>query len=314
MIFSFVLLVIKFLAWYITRSNAILTDALESIVNVIAGGFALFSIYFASLPRDENHPYGHGKIEFISAGFEGGLILVAGGLIIVNATLAFFKPPVIQHLEAGVWLSAFSGAVNLIMGYYLVKTGNKNSSDLMVANGKHLMTDTVSSIGLVAGLWLIILTGYLWIDHVLAILFGSIIIGTGFGILKKSVNSLLDEADYEKLYLLIQELQKHRKAKWIDIHNLRVIKYGSNLHVDCHITLPWYDTLEAAHSEVNAVEQLIGESLGKNVEFFIHADPCLMPTSCSICQITECVHRQAPFQKKIIWDITNMLPNRKHQL
>lgn len=314
LVFSVLLLIVKFTAWYLTKSNAILTDALESIVNVIAGSFALFSIYYASLPRDENHPYGHGKIEFLSAGFEGGLIFIAGISIIANAVYSFFQPPVLQSLEIGVVLSAVSGVVNFIMGRILVKRGKKSNSLLMIANGKHLISDTVSSIGLVVGLILILLTDLLWLDNLMAVIFGGVILITGFGLLKKSVNSLLDEADYEKLNQLIDQLQIHRKEKWIDMHNLRVIKYGPNLHVDCHITLPWYDTLEDSHSEVTAVEKLISSSLGSNVEFFIHADPCVMPTSCPICLVKDCKFRQASFSKKIEWEMSNMLPNKKHGL
>lgn len=309
---SVVLLCIKFLAWYLTHSNAILTDALESIVNVVAGSFALFSIYYASQPKDENHPYGHGKMEFLSAGFEGGLIFIAGIVIIFNSVYAFFQPPKIHSLETGVWLSAATGAVNFIMGKFLVNKGTKSNSLLLVANGKHLISDTASSIGLVVGLGLILLTGMYWLDQLMAIIFGGIILFTGFGLLKKSVNSLLDEADHEKLQLLISVLQKQRKHKWIDIHNLRVIKYGANLHVDCHITLPWYEPLESAHTEVTAVEQLIRENLGSDVEFFIHADPCVPPSSCAICQVFDCKVRQADFVKKIDWEISNMLPNKKH--
>ncbi len=311
---SILLLGIKFTAWYLTNSKAILTDALESIVNVVAGGFALFSIYYASQPRDENHPYGHGKMEFLSAGFEGGLIFIAGITIIANSIYSFFQPVNLQSLEAGVWLTVASGSANFFMGKYLVKKGIASNSLLMTANGKHLISDTISSIGLITGLGLILLTGLFWIDQLMAIVFGVIILVTGFGLLKKSVNSLLDEADYEKLQFLIEQLQKHRKDKWIDIHNLRVIKYGANLHVDSHITLPWYESLESTHAEVSAVEQLIRESLGSDVEFFIHADPCLPPLSCSICQVAPCNFRKSAFEKKIEWQLSNMLPNRKHHI
>jgi cation diffusion facilitator family transporter len=309
---SIVLLTIKFIAWYLTRSNAILTDALESIVNVVAGAFALFSIYYASQPKDENHPYGHGKIEFLSAGFEGGLIFIAGISIIGNSVYSAFLPPKIKEPETGAWLSALSGGINYIMGWYLVSTGRKTGSLLMTANGKHLISDTVSSIGLVAGLLLIWLTGWYWIDLVMAIIFGFVILVTGYGILKKSVTSLLDEADVEKLNLLIQEMQKHRRDQWIDIHNLRVIKYGTELHVDCHITLPWYGSLEETHHEVSSVENLIKDSLGKDVEFFIHADPCVPPKSCAVCQLSNCNERKSVFTGRVDWTLSNMLPNQKH--
>jgi cation diffusion facilitator family transporter len=309
---SVVLLGIKFTAFWLTQSKAILTDALESIVNVVAGAFALFSITFASQPRDENHPYGHGKIEFLSAGFEGGLILIAGISIIASSVYALFQPPVIHSLQAGAWISAAAGAVNYAMGMVLIRKGKNSNSLLMVASGKHLVSDTISSIGLVLGLILIIVTGLYWLDLVIAIIFGLVILVTGFGLVKKSVTSLLDEADYEKLQLLIGVLEKNRRQRWIDIHNLRVIKYGSNLHVDCHITLPWFDSLELTHDEVTKVEKLISTNLGHDVEFFIHADPCIMPDSCTVCQISDCVHRKAPFVKKVEWNASVLLPNRKH--
>jgi cation diffusion facilitator family transporter len=309
---SLLLLCIKFFAYYLTRSNAILTDALESIVNVVAGAFALFSIYYASQPKDENHPYGHGKIEFLSAGFEGGLIFIAGISIIANSIYSVFIPPKLQQPETGAWLTALSGGINFLMGSILVGKGKKTDSLLMTASGKHLISDTLSSIGLVVGLVLIWLTGWYWMDSIMAIGFGIAILFTGYGILKKSVTSLLDEADIEKLNLLVKEMQKHRRDKWIDIHNLRVIKYGTGLHVDCHITLPWYDSLEDTHHEVSSVEKLIQNSIGNEVEFFIHADPCVPPQSCSVCQLTGCNERKASFIKKVDWNIQNMLPNQKH--
>ncbi|MBL0341703.1 MAG: cation transporter [Bacteroidetes bacterium] len=313
LIVSSILLIVKFTAWYLTHSNAILTDALESIVNVVAGGFALFSIYFASQPKDENHPYGHGKMEFLSAGFEGGLIFIAGIIIVGNSIYSLFQPIKLHALESGVWLSASAGIVNFLMGKILLAKGKKSNSLLMIANGKHLISDTISSVGLVAGLIVIWITGLNWLDQVIAILFAFFILKTGYGLLKNSITSLLDEADYEKLQLLIFELQNNRKEKWIDIHNLRVIKYGSNLHVDCHITLPWYEALESAHEEVTAVEKLIKKNLGSDVEFFIHSDPCITPNSCTICQIKACTFRKAAFKEKIEWNIQNMLPNKKHE-
>jgi cation diffusion facilitator family transporter len=311
---SIVLLCIKFTAYYLTHSNAILTDALESIVNVVAGSFALFSIWYASQPKDENHPYGHGKIEFLSAGFEGGLIFIAGLTIVANSVFALFRPPAIHSLESGVWLSAATGIVNYILGRILVSKGKSTGSMLLIANGRHLISDTISSVGLVAGLVIIMLTGMLWLDQVIAIVFGLIILKTGFSLLKNAVTSLLDEADYEKLEKLIEVMQARRQERWIDIHNLRAIKYGAHLHVDCHITLPWYDTLEKTHEDVTAVEKLIRNSFGEDVEFFIHADPCIMPESCKICQISTCQFRKAEFVRKVDWKMENMLPNQKHTL
>ncbi len=314
LIISIILMAVKFTAYGITHSNAILTDALESIVNVVAGSFALFSIWYASHPKDKNHPYGHGKIEYFSAGFEGGLIFIAALIIIINGAIALFKPPVIHSIGIGITLTAFAGLVNYIIGIYLTKNGKINHSLLMIASGKHLITDTITSVGLVIGLAVVWLTDYLWLDNIIAIIFGLIILKTGYSLIHKSVTGLLDEADVQKIDLIINELEKNRRVEWIDIHNLRVLKFGSTLHVDCHITLPWYNSLENSHNEITSLEKMVQESSGRDVEFFIHADPCIMPDSCKICQIKTCDHRKSDFVKKIIWNSKNLLPNKKHSI
>ncbi len=313
LIFSIVLTGVKFFAYLITRSNAILSDALESIINVIAGSFALYSIHYAAKPKDEDHPYGHGKIEYLSAGFEGGLILITGFAIIGKAIYNFFHPQPIENISMGVYLSAFSGLCNYFMGMFLIKKGKKYHSVLMNADGKHLIADTISSGALIIGLLIIHLTGFLWFDNVLAILLGLFILLTGYNITKQSIMGLLDEADNETIGIMIYILNQNRQIKWIDMHNLRVLKYGSYLHVDCHITLPWYLSLEEAHTEVTAVEDLLNKNLEGRVEFFIHADPCL-PGSCPICMIEDCKVRQSPFVKKLEWNTVNLLPDKKHSI
>jgi cation diffusion facilitator family transporter len=304
---------IKVLTYFLTHSNAVLTDALESIINIITGVFALFSLYYASKPKDEDHPYGHGKIELLSAGFEGGLIFISGMLIIGKSVYGFFQPAAIHSLDLAALLSMVAGAANFVMGKYLVNLGKKHKSLIMVADGKHLLSDTVSSVGLVIGLLLIHFTNLLWLDHVIAIIFGGFIFYTGFKLLKQSITGLLDEADYENLAKLIIVLNEHRREKWIDIHNLRVLKFGHTLHIDAHITLPWYDNLENTHYEVVSVEQLIKEKIHEEIEFFIHSDPCI-PSSCAICSIANCKVRSNPFEQKLDWTLKNLLPDRKHSL
>jgi cation diffusion facilitator family transporter len=311
--FGVLLMALKFFAWSITNSNAILTDALESIINVVAGLFALVSLTIALMPKDENHPYGHGKVEYLSAGFEGALIFLAGAAIIGKSIHGFFVPPEIRALDKGAWIAGFAGICNYVMGTILVRTGRKHNSVLMIADGKHLISDTVSSIGLIAGLIVIHFTHRYWLDNVLAIAFGAVIFHTGFKLVRESVTNLLDEADYERLKKMVQILNDNRRSRWIDMHNLRVLKYGSQLHVDCHITLPWYDTLEDTHSEVLAVERLLAENMDGETEFFIHSDPCL-PASCPLCIVEDCPHRKSPFVRRLDWTMENMLPDRKHEL
>ena len=313
LLFSVALMCLKFFAWWTTKSNAILTDALESIVNVVAGSFALFSIIYASRPRDKDHPYGHGKIEFVSAGFEGGLIFIAGGFIIYESIRGFIAPHAIPKADIGAYLSGVAGLCNFVMGYFLVKRGKEQNSALMLANGKHLISDTISSIGLVIGLFLIHFTGWSQIDNVLAIVFGAYIFYTGFKIVRESLGNLLDEQDQEKIDLLVKILNENRRDNWIDVHNLRILKYGAGLHVDAHLTLPWYLTLEQAHEEVTAMEELVKKKIGGDMEFFIHTDPCL-PKSCAICSVKNCAVRKSEQQKKLEWTKENMLPDAKHTI
>lgn len=311
--FSIILMGIKFFAYFITNSTAVLSDALESIINVAAGSFALYSIHFASKPKDADHPYGHGKIENVSAGFEGALILIAGLSIIIKAVYGFFFPYEIDSLDAGLALSALAGLCNFFMGSYLIKKGKEHNSLLMAADGRHLVSDTISSIGLVAGLAIMYFTKLYWVDNVMAIIFGLVIFRMGYKLIKEAITGLLDEADMEKLNQVVKIFNENRQQKWIDIHNLRVLKHGSLLHIDCHLTLPWYLSLEEAHKEVTDVEKLIKKRLGEEVEFFIHADPCL-PSSCPICPVNDCNYRKAPLVKKLDWTMENMLPDSKHTI
>lgn len=313
LIAGIVLMVVKFAAYFITHSNAILTDALESIINVVAGSFAVYSLYYSSQPKDSNHPYGHGKIEYLSSGLEGSLIIISGIAIIIKSIHTVFHPTVLHSLDIGLFLTLFAGAANLLMGAYLIKQGKINNSAVMLADGKHLLADTISSGGIVLGLLIIYFTKLYWLDNLVAILAGCYISYMGFMLLKESVTHLLDEADYVKLNSLIDILNNSRREKWIDMHNLRVLKYGAHLHVDAHITLPWYDKLEESHHEVTLVENLIKKELGDEFEFFIHADPCL-PASCPICVVQNCPVRKAEFVKRLEWTLQNMLPDKKHRL
>jgi cation diffusion facilitator family transporter len=306
-------MLIKFAAWIITQSNAILTDALESIVNVFAGAFALYSVSYAAKPKDEDHPYGHGKIEFLSIGLEGTLIAIAGISIVIKSIYNLFYPHEIDSLDIGLFLTLFTGSVNLIMGLYLQKKGKELHSVTLIADGKHILSDAYSSGGLIIGIILIWISGIRWMDSVVAIIFGLLILYTGYKLMRKSLAGVLDEVDYALVEEIVEVLNKNRKDEWIDIHNFRVIKYGSNLHIDCHITLPWYYSLEKSHSLVSEVENILTKESENHIEVFIHADPCL-PDSCSICALKNCAERKHPFIKQIDWSIEVILKNQKHSL
>jgi cation diffusion facilitator family transporter len=308
-----VILLIKFAAFYLTQSTTILTDALEAIVNIVAGIFALYSIALSAKPRDADHPYGHGKIEFLAAGFEGILIVVAALLIIIKSIWGFFHPTTIEHLEYGAILIVVSGIANFALGIYLERKAKEYNAIILEADGKHLQADGYISLAILASIVIIWLTGIHVLDNVFALLVGLFISRTGYQLIRKSLVGIMDETDTDIINPIVAHLNMHRRAPWIDIHNLRVIQYGSTLHIDCHLTLPWYYSLVQTHTQLDDVAQIINESYEYPVEVFIHPDPCV-PASCSLCQVAECPERKHLFERKIEWTLERVVTNKKHEL
>ncbi|HEY0040969.1 MAG TPA: cation diffusion facilitator family transporter [Flavisolibacter sp.] len=308
---SSLLLLVKFWAYYVTDSVAVLTDALESIVNVVAGFIGLYSLYVAAKPKDIDHPYGHGKAEFISAAVEGTMVLSAGVLIIYSAVQNFLYPVPIHQIDLGIYLVGGTAIVNWVLGYISLQQGKKSNSVALIASGKHLQTDTYSTVGIIIGLLAISFTGFVWIDGVVAVGFGLFIIYTGYKILRVSLAGIMDEADMVLLEKMVDLLEKNRHDNWVDLHNLRVIKYGNVLHVDCHLTVPWYLNVHQAHAEVDALGKLIRNSFGETLELFVHNDGCLY-FQCHICKKKDCPVRQHDFKAVIDWSLDNALQNEKH--
>lgn len=305
------LLIVKFWAYYLTSSVSILTDALESIVNVVAGFIGLYSLFVAAKPRDIDHPYGHGKAEFISAAVEGTMVLSAGLLIVYTAVSNLIHPVPIQAIDKGIYLVAATAVINWVLGYISLRQGRKAASVALVASGKHLQTDTYSTVGIIVGLLLISITGYVWIDGAVAIGFGLFIIYTGYKILRISLAGIMDEADMVLLEKMVAVLEKARRNNWVDLHNLRVIKYGPLLHVDCHLTVPWYLNVHQAHEEIDVLSGLIRSNFGESLELFVHSDGCQY-FQCPICIKGDCPVRQHPFEEKVNWSLENALQNQKH--
>lgn len=305
------LMAIKFQAWRLTHSNAILSDALESIVNVVAGAFALYALVLAAKPRDREHPYGHGKVEFISAGIEGGLVVFAGIAIVIGAIKAWLQGHTVHRVETGILLTAIAGALNLLMGLVLQRRGRSARSITMEASGTHLLGDAWSTLAMLLGLALVHFTGLQWFDSLFALGFGLFILVQGLLVLRRAVAGIMDETDMNAAAELVALLEKHRRPAWVDLHNFRVIQFGRTLHIDCHVTLPWYYSLEQAHAEIAAMEQLVNTEGDRRVELFIHMDPCI-PTSCSVCSLAECPMRKAPHTQRITWTLETVLGNAKH--
>ena len=312
-IVGIVLFVGKLIAWHLTNSDAVFSDAMESIVNIIAAFMGLYSLYLAAKPKDLDHPYGHGKVEFVTSGIEGALIIFAGIIIIVEAVDSLLHGNIPEKLDWGILIVALTAAINYLMGHISIKKGIKENSLVLQSSGKHLQSDTFTTLGVVISLVLVYFTKIYWIDAVVALLFGGYIMFVGYKIIRKSLSGIMDEADLDMLSRLAKFLNENRKPEWIDIHNMRIQQHGSKLHIDAHLTLPWYFELRKAHEEMENVYKLIGENTDRNIEFNFHLDDC-KPFSCEICQLSECPVRQRPFVKKINWDEKNISQVNKHSV
>ena len=308
-----VLLLIKFIAYYVTHSVSILTDAMESIVNVAAGFIGLYSLSVVAKPRDRDHPYGHGKAEFLSAAIEGTMILIAGVVIIYKAVGQLIYPVDLHKIDLGIWLVATTAIINFVMGTICLRMGRKNNSLALMASGKHLQSDTWSTVGIILGLVLLYFTGYKWIDSVLAIGVSLFVIYTAYTILRRSIAGIMDEADEKLLSEMVELLNDNRQENWVDLHNLRVIKYGSILHMDCHLTVPWYLNVNEAHAEIDILAVLVRKKFNESVELFVHSDGCLT-IQCHICNKQDCPVRQHKFERRITWTLENISQNKRHQL
>jgi cation diffusion facilitator family transporter len=310
---SVALLAVKIVAYYLTNSVSILTDAMEGIVNVVAGFVGLYSLYVSAKPRDKDHPYGHGKVEFVSAALEGTMVFIAGFVIIYEAIKNLIFPEPIQQLDLGMLLICATALANYIMGAICLRIARRTKSIALESSGKHLHTDTYTTLGIVGGLVIVYFTKIQWLDSVVAIAFALIIVRTGYKILRTSLAGIMDEYDPELLVKLIGTLNHNRRTNWIDLHNLRIIKYGNVLHLDCHLTVPWYLNIHEAHSEIDALTKLVRDRFGASVEFFVHTDGCL-EFQCRLCNKSDCPVRQHLFERQIDWTVENIVNDKKHHL
>jgi len=309
MVVGIALLAAKFYAYHLTGSSAILSDALESIINVAASGFALISIVTAARPPDESHPYGHGKIEFFSAGFEGALIILAAAGIFYTGIERVFHPQGLPNLGDGIAILGAAAAINLIVGILLVRTGKRTDSLTLVADGKHLLTDVYTSAGVIVGLFLVPVTGWYRLDGVIACLVGLNILVTGVGLVRTSFAGLMDESDPILLEKITELLSQHRKENWIDIHQLRSWKAGNHVHIDLHLVLPRDLDLYHAHEEAKQVELILEDHFEGNAGILVHIDPCSAP-DCPVCQKTRCEMRTAAMQQAVAWNTASLTTTR----
>jgi cation diffusion facilitator family transporter len=288
------LLAVKYGAYLLTGSAAVLSDALESIINVVAALFALGSLMFAGRPADSDHPYGHGKIEYFSAVFEGGLIAFAAVAIVWYALRDLVRGPEIAAVESGVFLTSAAGAANAMLGWYLVGVGRRANSIILVADGQHVLSDFWTSLGVVVGLALVHVTGIAWFDPVVALLLGCNLAVTGFRLVRRAAGGLLDEEDTELLERIVDAFDRWRAPGIIRVHRLRAIRAGRYTHVDAHLVLPDHWTIEGAHDATDAFERRVKQACNIQGEIVFHSDPCRRQL-CPACDLEDCAIRRSPF-------------------
>jgi cation diffusion facilitator family transporter len=290
-------LAIKAAAYFATGSSAILSDALESTVNVIAAGLLLWSVTLAARPADRGHPYGHGKAELFSAAAEGAMIAVAAATILLDAGRALLIGPELHQVNLGLGLICAASATNAALGLYLVAVGRRTESVALVADGRHVLSDVWTSAGVIVGLAAARATGWLWLDPLTAIAVALHLGWVAGSIVWRSAQGLMDSADRATLERIADALEESRTPSWVDVHSLRAWRSGDVHHVDLHLVAPRFFSVEELHRISEALEAGVLERASLGGEVIVHFDPC-RPRDCASCAYPECPVRSQPFHKR----------------
>jgi len=294
LIISFFVLALKFIAYFQTSSAAILSDAIETITNVVTAIVAVIILKYALAPADAEHPYGHGKLEYFSASFEGGIILFAAFAIIFESVRSLVFGNHIENIYVGLGYIIVASIINFIAGLYLKSMGRKQNSEALKASGSHLMADVKTTVGIIVGLLLYKMTGLAWIDPVIGIIVGLWLVYESVQIIKNNLGGLLDEADFSSVKELSEKIEKHLVPEIIDIHNLRIIRSGSFHHIDAHLVVPQFLETHIVHELIHDFEKKVVSEYKFDGEFAFHTDPCYQKY-CSACQIKNCSLRKSEF-------------------
>lgn len=285
---------IKVWAFVLTGSQAIFSDALESIVNVVAAAFAFGTLAYAGRPADRDHPFGHGKVEFFSAAFEGGLIFCAALVIVWQAALAFHAGAVPRAIDVGLLLTVGAGLANGVLGWFLVHRGRKHHSAALEADGLHVLSDFWTSCGVVVGLVAVQTTGLGFFDPLAAAVMGIWLLITGWRIVRRAAGGLLDEEDPAFLLRLVEVLAPRVRDGIIRVHHLRAIRAGRFHHISAHLVVPEFWTVERAHDAAEALAAEVLRELPGEAGIDFHADPCER-AFCRKCDLEVCSVRAQPF-------------------
>lgn len=316
LIIGFIMFLGKLGAYLLTGSAAVLSDALESIVHIIATSFAFYSIHLSTKPPDISHPYGHGKIEYFSAGFEGAMIIIAAISIIAYAVKDIIFGKTLEQIDAGAIIIFIASAVNAVLGLYLIRIGKKTNSLILIADGKHVLTDSFTSIGAFIALILVLLTGINLIDAIVAIILALNIVWAGQSLIRESVGGLMNEINPVTLKEIASALEgiRRKNSNLIDLHLLRYWRSGSRYFVDFHLTVPYFLSVNESHKLSHNLEEMFKIIFHTNeVELLAHIEPC-EPTCCVICRKQDCNVRKKPYEIEIKWDEKKITQHSEYSL
>jgi cation diffusion facilitator family transporter len=305
LIVGFGMFFFKIGAYLITGSAAIFSDAVESIVHVMATSMALYSIILSSRPADDSHPYGHGNVEYFSAGIEGFLIVVAAVIIIYESVVSIIVGPELKQLGVGAVIITIASVVNLVLGNYLIRTGKKTNSLTLVADGKHVLTDSITSFGVIIAVILVIVTGISLLDPIIAVVVALNILFTGYKLIRESIGGLMNEVKPETLNKLADKLISIKKDYWIDIHELRFWHSGDKVFIDFHLILPYYFNIKQTHEEENTIESELQKDFSQ-ADLKLHLDYCI-PQLCEFCDYQKCEMRKSEKNKIFDWNVNKLI-------
>ena len=268
-----VILGVKLVAYWLSGSTAIFADALESVVHVVITVTMFFCLRYAQKPADEDHPYGHGRIEIVSIILEGGMVFLTALAVFWTAISNLIDGHEFIENPLSMGLMIVAMLINGGLGWHLIKTGKTYQSKILVADGHHVLADVWTSIGATVGFVLAWLGDMPWIDPVAALLLACVVLKAGIGLIRDAVKTLMDEADPELNSQVVDAINNAPDPCWLDVHNLRSRNLGDHIHVDFHLVIPGEWTVRQAHHVMHELESHILSSLNKTGSVMIHLDP-----------------------------------------
>jgi len=303
-----VVLILKAAAYYRAGGAGFLSDASESLLNLLTAAIGLYGTFLARQPRDREHPYGHGKVDDLMSALQA--MLVGGGGLFLGYAILMGRFERLQYAPKAIILNALALGLNLLLSVFLFRGSTHVQSRILRSEAWHLLSDVLTS-GLVIfgtiGVW----AGWPeFLDRAIGLLLSVFIVWGAIRLLGHSASRLIDTQDKALFEQVGKALETHRRPGWIDVHNVRIQRYGANLHIDGHVTFPWYWSLQEAHAELKELERILEKVLGTGVEFFWHMDPC-EEVCCPYCEVKDCVYRRLPFVRRLPFTAETLYPNQK---